>query len=127
MSLEQNRKMAKLWTGRASCRCSKAPRCQSARCFGITHIMAIKAAPGAAIRRGDWKLIEWFEDNRAELYNLKDDLGEQTDLAAKEPQLVQKLRDELHAWQKQVGAKLPTPNLNYDPTKTSGRAAVRKK
>jgi arylsulfatase A-like enzyme len=84
-------------------------------------------APGAAIRRGDWKLIEWFEDNRAELFNLKTDLGEQTDLSAKDPERMQKMRDELHAWQKQVGAKLPTPNSNFNPAKPSGRAAVRKK
>ncbi len=39
-------------------------------------------APGAAIRRGDWKLIEWFEDGRVELFNLAQDLGEKNDLAA---------------------------------------------
>jgi arylsulfatase A-like enzyme len=82
-------------------------------------------APAAAVRRGDWKLIEWLEDNRAELFNLAQDLGEQADLAAKEPQRVAQLRAELAAWQKQVGAKLPTPNPNYDATKPSGRAANR--
>ena len=82
-------------------------------------------APAAAIRRGDWKLIEWQEDGRAELFNVAHDLGEQTDLAAKEPQRVTRLRDELHAWQKEVGAKSPIPNLNYDPAKPNGRAATR--
>jgi len=84
-------------------------------------------APSAAIRRGDWKLIEWFEDGRKELFNLAMDLGEQTDLAAKEPARVQQLGNELHAWQKQVDAKYPTPNPNYDPAKPNGRAAVRRK
>lgn len=82
-------------------------------------------APSAAVRRGDWKLIEWQEDNRAELFNLAADLGEQADLAAKEPQRVAQLRAELHAWQKRVGAKFPTPNLDYDPAKPSGRHAAR--
>jgi len=82
-------------------------------------------APGAAIRRGDWKLIEWLEDGRAELFNLAQDLGEKNDLAAKEPQRVAKLREELHAWQKQVGAKFPIANPNYDTAKPSGRAANR--
>ena len=82
-------------------------------------------APAAAVRRGDWKLIEWLEDNRVELFNLAQDPGEKTDLAATEPQRVAQLRAELHAWQKQVGAKFPIANPNYDSTKPSGRAANR--
>ncbi len=82
-------------------------------------------APGAAVRRGDWKLIEWLEDGRAELFNLAQDLGEKNDLAAQEPQRVAQLREELHAWQKQVGAKFPIANPNYDPAKPSGRATKR--
>ena len=59
------------------------------------------------------------------MFNLAQDLGEKNDLAAKEPQRVAQLRAELHAWQKQVGAKFPIANPNYDPTKPSGRAANR--
>ena len=82
-------------------------------------------APAAAIRRGDWKLIEWFEDGRAELFNLATDPGEKNDLAAKEPERVKSLRTELHAWQKDVGARFPTANSRYDSSKPSGRAAKR--
>ncbi|MBI4623764.1 MAG: sulfatase [Verrucomicrobia bacterium] len=82
-------------------------------------------APSAAVRRGDWKLIEWEEDKRAELFNLAQDLGEKTDLAAQEPRRVEQLRAELHAWQKNVGAKLPAPNPAYDPARPSGREAKR--
>ncbi|MBM3847761.1 MAG: sulfatase, partial [Verrucomicrobia bacterium] len=82
-------------------------------------------APSAAVRRGDWKLIEWQEDGRTELFNLAQDIGEQSDLAAKEPRRVSQLRDELHAWQKQVGAAFPIPNPNYDPAKPSGRYSAR--
>jgi arylsulfatase A-like enzyme len=82
-------------------------------------------APGAAIRRGDWKLIEWFEDGRVELYNLARDIGEKADLAASEPDRVMRLRDQLHAWQTEVGAKFPTPNPGYDAARPSGRAAER--
>jgi arylsulfatase A-like enzyme len=82
-------------------------------------------APSAAVRRGDYKLIEWFEDERVELFDVTRDIGEQTDLAAREPERVARLRDELHAWRKNVGAKLPTPNPSYDPAKPDGRGAKR--
>ena len=82
-------------------------------------------APAAAIRRGDWKLIEWLEDGRVELFHLAADLGEQHDLAAREPDRVAALRAELHAWQQSVGAIQPTPNPAYDPAKPNGRHAAR--
>jgi arylsulfatase A-like enzyme len=82
-------------------------------------------APGAAIRRGDWKLIEWYEDQRIELFNLASDLGERSDLAGSEPARAASLRAELHAWQTQVGAKFPTPNGAFDPAKPNGRFAPR--
>ncbi|HEY2411064.1 MAG TPA: sulfatase [Pirellulaceae bacterium] len=82
-------------------------------------------APGAAIRRGDWKLIEWQEDGHVELFNLASDPSEQTDLAAKDPERTAKLLEELHAWQKQVGAVFPIKNSKFDSAKPSGRAAVR--
>mgnify|MGYP002349904063 CR=1 FL=1 len=83
-------------------------------------------APSAAIRRGDWKLIEWFEDQRVELFNLAADLGETTDLARKEAGRADALRAELRAWQEQVNARFPAPNPNYDAAKPSGRAARRR-
>lgn len=82
-------------------------------------------APAAAVRRGEWKLIEWLEDGRTELYHLTKDPGETNDLAAKEPERVAKMRAELQAWQKQVGAKFPVPNAGYDPARPDGRAAQR--
>ena len=80
-------------------------------------------APGAAIRLGDWKLIEWFE-GKTELFNLATDLSEKTDLSAQEPERVKTLLAQLKAWQADVGAKLPAPNPAYDPTKPTGRGVV---
>lgn len=61
--------------------------------------------PGGAIRMGDWKLVENYEDGSVELYNLKRDEGEKTDLAAKETERVNAMRAKLHAWYREVGAK----------------------
>ena len=82
-------------------------------------------APGAAIRRGDWKLIEWYEDNTVELYNVVADIGESKDMTKAEPARAKSLLKELHEWQQQVGAKLPSANASYDTAKPSGRAANR--
>ncbi|MBI5685868.1 MAG: sulfatase [Verrucomicrobia bacterium] len=71
--------------------------------------------PVGAVRAGDWKLLEYFEDNRAELYNLKDDLGEKTDLAKQMPDKAAALCQQLHAWRESVGAAMPTPNPAYRP------------
>jgi arylsulfatase A-like enzyme len=65
--------------------------------------------PGGAVRAGDWKLLERFEDGRVHLYNLEEDLGEKNDLADKHPKRVAELRKKLHAWYRDVGAKFLRP------------------
>ncbi len=82
-------------------------------------------APAAAIRRGPWKLIHWFEDDRVELFHLATDLSETTDLAAREPARAAALRTELTTWLRSVDAQLPTANPTYDPTQPDGRIAIR--
>ena len=61
--------------------------------------------PSGAIRMGDWKLIERYEDGRTHLYNLQEDLGEEIDLAEAEPARVEKMKSKLHAWYEEVDAK----------------------
>jgi arylsulfatase A-like enzyme len=73
--------------------------------------------PGGAIRVGNYKLIEWFEDHRVELFNVKEDLGERNDLASKLPERAADLASQLHAWQKSVDASFPTPNPGYKPAR----------
>ncbi len=83
-------------------------------------------APSAAIRRGAMKLIFWFEDQRSELFDLSKDIGEASDLAAQQPELVKSMLAELEGWQKQVGAKFPIENPRFKTDKPNGRGAVRK-
>ena len=71
--------------------------------------------PGASIRDGDWKLIEFYHYKNFELYNLADDPGERQNLAKAKPAEAKRLRANLAAWQKRMGAKMPTPNPDYEP------------
>jgi len=69
--------------------------------------------PGSSVRAGDYKLIEFFEDNSIEMYNLRDDIGEQKDLAATMPEKAAQLRKMIHQWRKQVNAQMMKPNPRY--------------
>jgi arylsulfatase A len=69
-----------------------------------------KVRPFGAVRAGDWKLIEFYEDMRVELYNLRDDQGEAHDLAQEKPQKTDELRALLHGWRQSVDAQMPAPN-----------------
>lgn len=66
--------------------------------------------PSGALRSGDWKLVEWFEDGRVELFDLAADPGEARDLAAARPEQAAALRKQLADWRVAVGAQMPTPN-----------------
>ncbi len=71
--------------------------------------------PACAIRSGDWKLIEFFEDEHVELYNLREDISEDNDLAAEKADMAAELRRRLHDWLDRVGAGIPQPNPDYTP------------
>ena len=67
-------------------------------------------SPGSAVRYGDYKLIRFYEDGHQELYNLKEDIGEQVDLIDREPEKVAELSGMLDNWLEEVGARMPTEN-----------------
>ncbi len=69
-----------------------------------------RTTPVGVIQAGDWKLMEYFEDQRLELYNLKDDLGEKVNLAMEQPQKVAELKAKMKAWREAVSAPMPTAN-----------------
>jgi arylsulfatase A-like enzyme len=79
------------------------------------------SSPGAAVREGDWKLIEWYEDNRIELFHLATDISEHNDLSAVHPQRASAMQKKLRAWLSATSAKMPTPNPNFDPSAKEGR------
>ena len=80
--------------------------------------------PGGAIRVGNMKLIEYFEDGRFELFDLSKDIGESKNLAAEKPDVVKELAAKLAAWRKEVGAKMPTPNPDYAPNPQAKDGAI---
>jgi arylsulfatase A-like enzyme len=67
-------------------------------------------APGGAIRDGDWKLIEWYEDGRRELFDLREDPSETRNTVAEHPEITRQLSQRLSAWRQAVDARMPTPN-----------------
>jgi arylsulfatase A-like enzyme len=71
------------------------------------------ATPCGAVRQRDFKLIEFYEDKHLELYNLREDLSETNDLAAKMPEKAAELRQKLADWRRAVNAQMPTPNPDY--------------
>lgn len=79
------------------------------------HYHSMGATPYSAIRDGDYRLVEFYEDGRAELYNLAADIGEENDLAADMPEKVSELTAKLNAWRERVGAQPPVPNPAYKP------------
>jgi len=88
-----------------------------------------RTTPAGAIRQGDFKLIEYFEDGKIELYNLKNDLSEKNDLAGSMPEKANELHRTLIEWRKSVNAPVPTEkNPQYDPAAmAAGRPAARAK
>jgi len=78
-----------------------------------SHDPLFRTRPGSAMRFGKWKLHEYFEDGRIELYDLESDIGERTDLAASHTDVADELHQRLKRWRDETGAPVPT-QLNTD-------------
>ena len=75
-----------------------------------------RTTPAGAVRKGNWKLIEYFEDGTLELYNLKDDIGEENNLAQEMPKKTKQLHKLLKNWRKSIKAPVPAElNPQYNP------------
>lgn len=83
--------------------------------FGMNKVW--RSTPVGVVRMGDWKLMEFFEDGHFELYDLRNDLGEQYNLARQMPQKVTELSGLMNQWRTQLDVDLPLkPNPTYDPS-----------
>jgi arylsulfatase A-like enzyme len=69
-----------------------------------------RTTPVGSIQTGDWKLLEFFEDGRLELYNLRSDPGESRNLVPDQPERARELHTRLRAWRERINAPMPTPN-----------------
>jgi arylsulfatase A-like enzyme len=82
-------------------------------------------APGAVIRDGNYKLIEWYEDNKVELFDLSKDVSERNNLALADSNRAKSMLEKLRNWRKSVGAKSTSVNSNYDASQPDWRVAKR--
>lgn len=89
------------------------------------HYSNAGSPPAGAIREGNWKLIQWFEDDSVSLYDLATDPGEKNDRSGNKPDLAAALRKKLEAWRESVGAVMPRPNPDYDPARLRERGPVK--
>ncbi len=96
------------------------------------HYHHLGFKPAGAIREGDYKLIEWFEEtcwgfeNQVNLYNVREDIGETKDLVVSMPEKAAELREKLHQWRRSVDAQEMKVNPDYDPAKVDWRFPDRK-
>lgn len=85
-----------------------------------------RTTPVSLIQMGDWKLMEFLEDGRLELYNLKDDISESRNLAWEMPAKAKTMHDRLVAWRAEVKAPMPTKN-NVTALTTKAKGKGKKK
>jgi arylsulfatase A-like enzyme len=74
--------------------------------------------PAGSVRSGDWKLVEFYEDGRLELFNLSSDPGEESNLAGREPKRTARMHEMLKRWRNSVDAEMPAPNPAYNPAQS---------
>jgi arylsulfatase A-like enzyme len=82
----------------------------------LPHYTNQGSRPAGAVRDGRWKLVEHYDDGRAELFDLEEDAAETRDLGSAQPHRVSDLRQRLAAWRQSVGAQENTPNAKVDET-----------
>lgn len=85
-----------------------------------------RTTPVGVIQQGNWKLMEFFEDGRLELYDLASDLGETKNLASANPEKTAELHTKLKIWRAETGAAMPTPNPRASTGSAEEKGAKKK-
>ncbi len=80
-----------------------------------------RTTPVSVVRKGDWKLLQFLENGRVELYDLRNDIGEKENLAEQHPQKTAELLRLLQAWRAEIRAPMPSPHTPEIPDEDSRR------
>lgn len=80
--------------------------------------------PGGVVRSGNFKLIEFYEQGRRELFNLKSDVGEKDNLSDRHPEIVKELAAKLEGWRQGIAARMPRPNPGFVPNPQAADGSV---
>ena len=80
----------------------------------VPHYSPQQGKPASAIRKGKYKLLFFYEDERVELYDLENDPSETHDLSRSQPIVTDQLLKELNAWKSRYNAQEPVPNPDYE-------------
>lgn len=102
------------WSGLLATGTGEVHRAREELVFHFPHYQG--DTPHSAILLGDYKLMKWYEDGRARLFDLAHDLGERTDLSGRRPEKVADLEQRMDRYLREVEANMPFPDPNYDPT-----------
>ncbi|MEM7600628.1 MAG: sulfatase-like hydrolase/transferase [Verrucomicrobiota bacterium] len=84
-------------------------------------------APHTALLLGKYKLFRFYEDDSHQLYDLQQDLGESSNIADANPEIVRAMAERMDRYLADVGATFPTVNSSYDPSKPSSSSSSKKK
>ena len=87
-----------------------------------------RGVPATAIRRGNYKLLYFYEDESIRLFDLDNDIGESRDLSKTQPEIADRLLKELKAWTTAVNAPTPTQlNPEFNPKSKTNKKKSKSK
>jgi hypothetical protein len=102
----------------AGCLLGKSAAPQRALFWHFPHYTNQGSCPSGAMREGRWMLVEYYENDKRELYDLATDLSEKQDVSSRHPDQVEKMHSALDAWRGDLQVQHNRPNPDFDPVKS---------